>query len=629
MLSFADYFFLRDEVPTPPLLLSYSSPLLLYHSPSHSKLASSQDSYHIYTNSSHLSIRIESEEYLCLRGEIHHGQPPIPGFQLAKYTQHFLMRKFAYIQLGECGEDCEFFLVLKLVSPSICKLKPSDEIDYKRSRTNITVLVDYDKKFESYVWVKICLFPCLFFLMYLVFLIIYIFEKYIHMKNSKFGFIFLTPEAIEEQSGLLSRWGKEEFAVKKREYEEIISDFSWNLETKQNLTETSKFYLEKKYMRFVWGICSICLFFGLPALQSTFLKQEIASVKGDLDFCYFNSRCATHIWNLHAFNNVWSNSGFVLLGVLFIIIVITRYRNSRQAETGVDRYLGLELAMGLSMITEGLMSALYHACPNAGNYKYDTLFMFVSLLLIMLQLYTSRHAHSNLSSHTFILLIGVFICLSILEALESSQLLYCIRSIYILFVIITTLTLFVNIYHLGNASLLIFTIHDVITKRKSIFRVFWPRHNKHRMVHIFFVLGINLCGSSCLLFIPKLEMGTVFIGMFGGNFCFYLCYYWVMKLVKREHKHNTPVFLVTFSIGILSAVLWIIALIVFRDRVTNWAMGPVLSKEMNRECVLWGFYDSHDLWHILSAYAMFFTFLSIVKTDDNVASVRRDKLSVF
>ena len=610
-------------------MLSHSSPLLLYHASSHSKLASSQDSYQIYRNSSRLALRIESEEPLCIRGEIYYEQSPIPGFQLAKYTQHFLMRKFAYIQLEEWDEDCEFFLFLKLVNPNICKLKHSNELEHKSSRTNVTVMVNYDNKLENYVWIKICLFPCLFFPMYLVFLFIYVFEKYIHMKDSKFGFIFLMPVATDEHSNLLSRWGKEEFAVKKREYEEIITEFSWNLETKQNLTETSKLYLEKKYMRFVWGICSICLFFGIPALQSTILKQEIASTKGDLDFCYFNSRCATHIGSIYAFNNVWSNSGFVLLGVLFILIVTTRYRNSRQSETGADRYVGLELAMGLSMITEGLMSALYHACPNAGNYKYDTLFMFVSLLLIMLQLYTSRHAHSNLSSHTFILLIGMFICLSILEALESSQLLYCIRSIYILFVILTTLTLLVNIYHLGNASLLIFTLHDVISKRKSIFRVCWPTHNKHRMVHLIFVLGINLCGASCLLFMPQLEMGTIFIGIFGGNFCFYLCYYWVMKIIKSEHKHNTLVFLVTFSIGIFSVLLWIIAFSVYRNPVTNWAMGPVISKEMNRECVLWGFYDEHDLWHILSAYALFFTYLSIVKTDDNVASVRRDKLSVF
>ena len=583
----------------------------------------------MYTNNSHLALRIETEHSYCIRGEIHHGQPPIPGLQLAKYTQHFLMRKFAYVQLKEWDEDCEFFLILKLVSPSNCKLKPTKDTVHKSIRLNVTVLVEYDRKFENYVWVKICLFPCLFLPMYLVFLFIYVLEKYIHMKNAKFGLIFLTPEAIVEESRLLSRWGKEEFAIKKREYEEIITDFSWNLETKQSLTETSKFYLEKKYMRFVWGICSICLFFGIPALQSTVLKKEIAAAKGDLDFCYFNSRCAPHIGNLYAFNNVWSNSGFVLLGVLFMLIVTARYRNGRQTETGVDRFVGLELAMGLSMITEGLMSALYHACPNAGNYKYDTLFMFVSLLLILLQLYTSRHAHSNLSSHTFILLIGMFICLSILEALESSQLFYCVRSIYILFVILTTLTLFVNIYHLGNASLLIFTVYDVITKRQSIFRVFWPRHNKHRMVHLFFVLGISLCGSSCLLFVPKLEMGTVFIGIFGGNFCFYLCYYWVMKVIKREHKHNTAVFVLTLLIGIFSVLLWIIALSIYKDPVTNWALGPVVSKEMNRECVLWGFYDSHDLWHVLSAYAMFFTYLSIVKTDDNVATVRREELSVF
>lgn len=36
---------------------------------------------------------------------------------------------------------------------------------------------------------------------------------------------------------------------------------------------------------------------------------------------------------------------------------------------------------------------------------------------------------------------------------------------------------------------------------------------------------------------------------------------------------------------------------------------PAESRELNKECIVLGFYDNHDIWHFLSACAMFFTFL--------------------
>ena len=610
--------FLEEGTITPSLPLSYSSPLLLYYSPSN--------------DTSHLNLKVSSEDVYCIRGEIYRdGSPPVPGSQLRTNTEHFLMRKFAYIPLNGWNENenKEFFLVLKLVSPSTCNIPTSKENMNSHVELNVSVLIEKDAKFENNIWLKICLFPCLFLPMYFIFFFIYLFEKISQSKNPKFAFIFLTPVVSEESSHLLTRT-RNDVEVKNRDLREAFEEQSWNLETEKKLSDLSKNYLGKKYMRFVWGLCSICLFYNIPALQSTLLKQKIALQEGDLDFCFYNARCAFHLGQLYAFNNVWSNIGFVLLGVLFMLIVAVRYKAVRmRSERGVDRYVGLELALGLSMISEGFMSAFYHACPNAGNYKYDTLFMFVSLLLIILQLYSNRHARSNLSSHTFILLVGIFTCLSLLDAFESTQLLYYIRSTYILFVFLITITLLIYLYYIGNASLLLSTVQDLITRRQTVYRVFWPKHNKHRVIHILFVWGINLCGACYLLFAPKLEMGTIFIGIFIGNFFLYLCYYWVMKLIKREYRYNTTVFIVTFSLGIVSSIIWSIAFSVYSHPVSNWALGPVVSKEMNRECVLWGYYDTHDVWHILSAYANFFTYLSVIKMDDNVATVRKEQLSVF
>jgi len=34
-----------------------------------------------------------------------------------------------------------------------------------------------------------------------------------------------------------------------------------------------------------------------------------------------------------------------------------------------------------------------------------------------------------------------------------------------------------------------------------------------------------------------------------------------------------------------------------------------MSRENNEECLLLNFYDSHDIWHFLSAVGLFFSFM--------------------
>ena len=36
---------------------------------------------------------------------------------------------------------------------------------------------------------------------------------------------------------------------------------------------------------------------------------------------------------------------------------------------------------------------------------------------------------------------------------------------------------------------------------------------------------------------------------------------------------------------------------------------PAESRELNHECLLLGYYDSHDIWHFLSATALLVSFL--------------------
>ncbi len=81
-------------------------------------------------------------------------------------------------------------------------------------------------------------------------------------------------------------------------------------------------------------------------------------------------------------------------------------------------------------------------------------------------------------------------------------------------------------------------------------------------------------------------------------------------------------------------------------------MTPAESRQLNQECILLDFYDNHDVWHFLSATAMFFSFLVSAATfdlgynflvstcvpiylqfllvlDNGVADVKREELHIF
>ena len=52
---------------------------------------------------------------------------------------------------------------------------------------------------------------------------------------------------------------------------------------------------------------------------------QVLNNTGDEDLCYYNFLCAYRLSFLTAFNNVYSNIGYIMLGFLFILLVYRRY----------------------------------------------------------------------------------------------------------------------------------------------------------------------------------------------------------------------------------------------------------------------------------------------------------------
>lgn len=108
--------------------------------------------------------------------------------------------------------------------------------------------------------------------------------------------------------------------------------------------ETAK--VQRPYNLLSWYLIAIIIFYAIPAYQlvgtyqhvcymisydiimTSFLLMQLLIVSGNNDLCYYNSLCShpvrNNMFTISAFNNVFSNIGYFVLGVLFILIAYRR-----------------------------------------------------------------------------------------------------------------------------------------------------------------------------------------------------------------------------------------------------------------------------------------------------------------
>ncbi|XP_045396213.1 SID1 transmembrane family member 1 isoform X1 [Lemur catta] len=405
-----------------------------------------------------------------------------------------------------------------------------------------------------------------------------------------------------------------------------------------DLSRKDRRIVSKKYKIYFWNIITIAVFYALPVIQLVITYQTVVNVTGNQDICYYNFLCAHPLGVLSAFNNILSNLGHVLLGFLFLLIVLRRdilHRRALEAkdifamEYGIPKHFGLFYAMGIALMMEGVLSACYHVCPNYSNFQFDTSFMYMIAGLCMLKLYQTRHPDINASAYSAYASFAVVIMLTVLGVVFGKNDVW-FWVIFSAIHILASLALSTQIYYMGRFKI------DVSDPDLGIFRraamVFYTDCVQQcsrplymdRMVLL--IVG-NLVNWSFALFgliyRPR-DFASYMLGIFICNLLLYLAFYIIMKLRSSEKVLPVPLFCI-----VATAVVWAAALYFFFQNLSSWEGTPAESREKNRECVLLDFFDDHDIWHFLSATALFFSFLVLLTLDDDLDVVRRDQIPVF
>ncbi|XP_042329966.1 SID1 transmembrane family member 2 isoform X5 [Sceloporus undulatus] len=400
-----------------------------------------------------------------------------------------------------------------------------------------------------------------------------------------------------------------------------------------DLARKDKRVLRKKYQIYFWNIATIAVFYALPVVQLVITYQTVVNVTGNQDICYYNFLCAHPLGNLSAFNNILSNLGYILLGLLFLLIILQReinynralMRNDLQAvECGIPKHFGLFYAMGTALMMEGLLSACYHVCPNYTNFQFDTSFMYMIAGLCMLKLYQKRHPDINASAYSAYACLAIVIFFSVLGVVfgKGNMAFWIVFSVIH---ILATLLLSTQLYYMGrwklDSGILRRILHVLYTD--CIRQCSGPMY-VDRMVLLVMGNIINWSLAAYGLIMRPNDFASYLLAIGICNLLLYFAFYIIMKLRSGERLK-----LISLLCIVCTSVVWGFALYFFFQGLSTWQKTPAESREHNRECILLDFFDDHDVWHFLSSIAMFGSFLVLLTLDDDLDCVQRDKIYVF
>lgn len=390
---------------------------------------------------------------------------------------------------------------------------------------------------------------------------------------------------------------------------------------------------DRKYTRYTWSLLTIALFYGLPVVQLVLTWLNTVHISGDLDLCWYNFLCARPMLGFFAFNSIFSNIGYVLLGALLLIMVkdkerlhrsvLSKLRRSMDVEFGIPMHNGLMYAIGIAIMMEGVMSASYHVCPSSSNYQFDTSFMYMIGALGMLKIYQLRHPDVNANAHVSFAVMALFIFLAMCGVYFNDL------PFWLLFGVLYVTVMFsisLEFYFKGmwrfRLKDLFGQIHKALRASKRCSMLI-PRF-KSRFLFLFVGNALNLTYVVFGVLRRPKNFPSFLLHPFIANLFLYLMYYIVMKLVHHEKFGRR-----SLSFLILALFCWGSAMWFFINTVADWSVTPAKSRELNKNCILFNFYDNHDVWHFLSSLALFLSFATLISIDDDLLWVPREKIAVF
>ena len=385
-----------------------------------------------------------------------------------------------------------------------------------------------------------------------------------------------------------------------------------------DLARKSSRVLSKKSNLYFYTLGTIAIFYGLPVIQLVLTYQQLTNNNGNKDVCYYNFLCAHPLGKLSDFNHVFSNLGYIMLGILFMICTRRKQTVTRQQhealnphprgpllnstrkiapepQFGIPQHFGMYYAMGLGLIMEGFMSACYHVCPSHINFQFDTAFMYTIAILILLKIYQTRHPDINASAYRACLVLACVIFISVIGVKYGSGNQY----FWIFFTtlhVLTCMVLSLQVYYMGRFRLNFGIFKRTwITIKNDVIAIYsgqWYGLKPLYPTRMILLLMMNIVNWALSIYgavneasKKNADFASFLLAILISNVMLYTSFYIAMKLRHGEKICCEPAFYI-----IVSIFTWAGAGYFFFNNSTSWKLSPAESRHLNTECKLFHFY---------------------------------------
>ena len=337
-------------------------------------------------------------------------------------------------------------------------------------------------------------------------------------------------------------------------------------------------------------------YYVLPSLQFVFYQSKDVSNST----CYYNNLCKHDFYFIPAFNNLISNIFYIIFGFAFIIIVRLNSKHTVESiDIPINNNPALYYSLGLALVFEGLCSAIFHICPSILNFQFDTTFMFLGTILTFITIYQKRHmAPSPMRIYSFSAVLILINTLP-LSGLSNGFEIWFWGAIFLLMAYLMVFGS-IYLYYDQEYDIDLISFSGLITKLKNVKRNDIPK--------LALVLTLNSFTLGMYIFatITQINFTDWLLGVCIINLIIYFLYYFIQK-IKNKEPINSLLYLWLF----LDIIIMSLSLIFFFIDVTDKFLPMIESNKLNKECVLFNYFDYHDIWHILSAIGLFI-FVNII-----------------
>ena len=391
--------------------------------------------------------------------------------------------------------------------------------------------------------------------------------------------------------------------------------------------------------------CIVGCVLMVGAFQFVYADWYLMIQEGDRDHCYYNDFCYRVLYYDIPFNLMSSNFAYILHAFILALSVwymeselLARCKKIRQTQPppvaenaecnsteAHKRRISFSIGYAFSwaLLFEGLFSMLYHLCPTKMTFQFDLAFMFVISGLIVVVMYNGiqlnhageRGGHVGASNFYLGFIVPLYI-LNYLGSLNHSK-----EGLIPTAAWATPLALWVFFIfnwvgyklYLENWCLLILWRWVVKNCRlQCVGSHSWNPNNyspqnvkegKFVCLMIGLIVAVLMfCLFSVTKYIGSLPHALLFTCILESVIVISwklrkCCCLW-RDLGYKKFPCVIIYVLTTLALG-FSALAFFIGF-----PTTDKAETPEISRNKNHKCIIIDFYDYHDLWHILSSFAL-------------------------